>query len=87
MKKLLSALPLLFLSLSIMAQEPYAVAPEHYGLVSTVDYDGKKLTGLCELKLTNTGRQPVDSISFLLYRLMKVTAVTDAGDQPLFHTQ
>ncbi len=87
MKKLLFILFSLSLSLNTLAQEPYAIAPNHYGLVLTVDYNEEKLIGLCELKLTNESTHPVDSISFILYRLMKVTSVTDAEEQPLRYSQ
>lgn len=70
-----------------MGQEAYPVAPEHYGLELTVDLNAKKLNGLCELRLTNVSAQLVDSISFLLYRLMKVTEVKDASDTPLSYTR
>ena len=87
MKKLFFILPLLLISLSGYAQEPYAIAPKHYGLVVTADYDEEKLKGLCGLTLSNESAQPVDSISLLLYRLMKVTEVTDDNDQPLRYRQ
>lgn len=87
MKSLLFVLVFIVISVRVMGQEPYTVAPEHYGLDLTVDLNEKKLSGVCELRLTNVGAQPVDSISFLLYRLMKVTEVTDAKDAPLPYTQ
>jgi len=87
MKKMLLTLVLLATCLTISAQEPYAIVPKHYDLTYTVDYDEEKLTGLCELTLTNSSAQQVDSMSFLLYRLIKVTAVTDSSDRAIRYTQ
>ena len=83
MKKLFLLLAILLIAYSIQAQEPYAIAPKHYGLTLTVDYDEEKLKGLCELRLTNESGRPVDSLSLILYRLMKVTEATDDEDRPL----
>jgi len=87
MKNLLFLLFPLFSAFSMSAQEPYVVVPKHYGLIVTVDYDNDKLNGMCEITLTNEGLQSVDSVSFLLYRLMKITGVSDIEDQPLQYTQ
>ncbi len=87
MKKLFLALIFLAIPFALQAQKHYAISPENYKLTISVDYKEKKLTGICELTLTNNSNQSVDSISFLLYRLMKVTDVTDSNNEVIPYTQ
>ena len=73
--------------LIVHAQEPYSIISKHYNLDLTVNYNEEKLIGVCELTLTNNSTEPVDSISFLLYRLMKVTSITDINNKDVLYTQ
>lgn len=87
MKNLLTILLVIVATNFTWSQEPYAVVPKNYNLDIKIDYAEEKLHGQCEVTLTNESQQPVDSISFLLYRLMKVTGVTDEKGQPVMYSQ
>jgi hypothetical protein len=48
-----------------------------YELDVTVDYAAKKVFGRCRLTVQNPTEDPIPEIPLLLYRLLKVTALTD----------
>ncbi len=48
-----------------------------YNLDVKVDYAAKKILGRCRLTVHNPTDQPISHVPLLLYRLLKVTAITD----------
>ncbi len=70
-------------SLQLRAQvrrfSPQAVSLKtvDYKLDLDLDFKDGKITGDCQLTVSNPGPQPVEKIPLILYRLMKVTAAKD----------
>ena len=48
-----------------------------YDLDVKVDYATKKILGRCRLTVHNPTDQPISHVPLLLYRLLKITAITD----------
>ena len=59
------------------------LAPVRYELDLRVDFKDERISGSAQITLKNAGASPVREASFLLYRLMTVTAVRDAKGQAL----
>ncbi len=66
---------------------PIPVKPTDYVLDLTVDYGETKIYGTCRLTVHNVTGEETDHIPLLLYRLMRVTSVTDAKGNDLHFDQ
>ncbi len=74
-------------SLPVSAQ-PYderevLLKPLDYRLSINVDYEKEKLNANCVLTVKNRSEKETDHIPLLLYRLMKVTSISDAEGEPV----
>jgi hypothetical protein len=69
------------------SERTLAVAPVAYELAIVVDYDESMLKGTGQLTVRNTSDHTVRQIPLVLYRLMKVTALTTPDGDPLQYTQ
>lgn len=58
-----------------------------YVLDVKVDYAAKKILGRCRLTVHNPTDQPISNVPLLLYRLLKVTAITDEQGTPIPYRQ
>lgn len=63
------------------------VAPVAYDLAIEVDYDEPKIRGAGQLTVRNTSDRSVRRVPLLLYRMMKVTALTTPDGTPLRFTE
>jgi hypothetical protein len=61
--------------------------PTRYELDLRVDFKEERISGSALITLKNTGASPVREASFLLYRLMTVTAVRGAGGEAIPFSQ
>ena len=61
--------------------------PVHYKLDIKIDYENEQLIGKCQLAITNPTAGPVQKVPLILYRLMKVTSITDASGKTLAFKQ
>jgi hypothetical protein len=57
--------------------------PTRYELDLRVDFKEERISGSAQITLENTGASPVREASFLLYRLMTVTAVRGGGGEAI----
>lgn len=55
----------------------------HYDLEVAVDYETSKISGLCRLTVLNPTDHPLPHIPLLLYRLLRVTDITDDSGTPI----
>ncbi len=60
--------------------EPEEVHPAHTLYGGTIDVD-------CTVTLENSTKEPIDSVPFMLYRLLEAEKVTDASGRPLAFRQ
>ena len=58
-----------------------------YKLDLRIDYDTKKLFGICEMKISNETDDPIKEIPILLYRLLTVNSVVSEYDESLPYSQ
>ncbi len=72
------------LALSAAAQ---TFTPTHYNLQWRIQPDKERVDGRVRVSFINSGAQPAPRIEFLLYRLLKVTAVQNDKGQALTFTQ
>jgi hypothetical protein len=61
--------------------------PVRYGLNIGVDFDNALITAKCRLTVKNPNDHSVDQFTFVLYRLLKVTAIKDDRGRTLAFTQ
>ena len=77
----ISILFLLILNLAVSAQQFSSKTLElkttRYELKVKVDYEAEKVYGECRLSVLNPTDKPISHVPLLLYRLLKVTAITD----------
>ncbi len=59
----------------------------NYKLDIKIDYDTQKLSGTCEITISNETDQPIKTIPILLYRLLTVRSVHDGNSIDLPFTQ
>ena len=64
-----------------------SLRPIRYNLDIKVDIDSQQLIGHAHIVVVNASTSAVNSASFLLYRLMRASAVRDAKGSPLTFTQ
>jgi len=64
-----------------------ALRPTRYELELTVDHAKRELRGSAMIVLRNTSATPVREASFLLYRLLRVSSVSDSAGAPLIFRQ
>jgi aminopeptidase N len=69
------------------AERTIQVAPVAYDLAIEVDYQEPKIRGTGQLTVRNTSDHSADHIPLLLYRMMKVTNLTDVDGNPLRFTE
>lgn len=58
-----------------------------YALEVEVDYDAKKVHAKCRLTVFNPTDKPISRIPLLLYRLLKITGISDENDTPIPYRQ
>lgn len=58
-----------------------------YKLDLRIDYDAKKLFGICEMKISNETDNPIKNVPILLYRLLTVKSVENEHDESLPYSQ
>ncbi|UCG88561.1 MAG: hypothetical protein JSW71_08475 [Gemmatimonadota bacterium] len=63
------------------------VAPAAYDLAIEVDFEETKIRGTGRLTVRNTSDRSVDRVPLLLYRMMRVSELTDLEGHPLRFTQ
>ncbi len=63
--------------------ESIQVKPMEYVLDLTVDYEKGIISGICRLTVESISAEETDHIPLLLYRLMRVTSVTDGDGNKL----
>ena len=63
------------------------LVPTRYELDLRVDFHEERIAGTARIALKNPGTSPASEASFLLYRLMTVTAVRDPARRPLAFQQ
>ena len=63
--------------------EPSPLKPTRYEIDLRVDFKEERISGSARITLANGGRSPASEASFLLYRLMTVTAVRDARGEAI----
>ena len=63
--------------------ERHLLQPTRYELDLRVDFKEERISGSAQITLKNTGASPAHEVSFLLYRLMTVTAVRGAGGEAI----
>ncbi|MEK7401781.1 MAG: hypothetical protein AABZ80_05400 [Gemmatimonadota bacterium] len=68
---------------SMQADSALALRPTSYMLDLTVDHAKRELRGSATIVVRNVSTAPVRDASFLLYRLMRVSAVADSAGTPL----
>lgn len=61
--------------------------PKDYKLDIKIDYDEERLYGKCQLTITNPTIEPVQMVPLVLYRLMRVTKITDEHGKALPYKQ
>ena len=82
-----------FFSLSIPNfPQPYSarsltLKTTRYALEIEVDYDAKKVFGNCRMTVQNPTDRPISHIPLILYRLLKVTDVTDEKGAAISYRQ
>ena len=65
------------------SSERSLLQPTRYELDLRVDFKEERISGSARITLKNTGDSPAREASFLLYRLMTVTAVRGAGGETI----
>ncbi len=72
---------LVMLTIPVLSQQfsskTLSLQTNRYELDIKVDYAAKKIFGRCHLTVNNPTEDPISEIPLLLYRLLKVTAITD----------
>jgi hypothetical protein len=63
------------------------VRPEKYVLDLSIDYKSEKIYATCIITVQNITADEIDRITFLLYRLMHVTSLTDESGNKLQYKQ
>lgn len=69
------------------APERAPLLPTRYELDLRVDFEEERISGSAQITLKNTGASPVPEASFLLYRLLTVTAVRGAKGETISFRQ
>lgn len=67
--------------------ESVLLKPVRYDLKLKLNYDDEILSGHCELTVENPSNDSVRTIPLVLYRLLTITGVQDAGSAPLSFSQ
>ena len=58
-----------------------------YRIDLKIDYDTRKLFGICEMKISNETDNPIEKVPILLYRLLTLKSVNDERDESLTYSQ
>ncbi len=67
---------LLILSSGLTAQNPFPLVTDHYQLKLSFDYSNETLQGHCRMTILNQSDSVMTRIPLVLYRMMRVNAVT-----------
>ena len=70
-----------------LVQQPEAFVARHAGLDLTIDYSASRLGGSMTWSLENWTARPARTVSFLVNRLMEVSAVRDSAGRLLRYSQ
>ncbi|UCE40522.1 MAG: hypothetical protein JSV17_13855 [Candidatus Aminicenantes bacterium] len=88
---LLSFISIFIMALPVSSQQfsskTLALKTTRYELAVKVDYEAEKIFGQCRLTVHNPSEETVSHIPLILYRLLKVTAITDEQGRAIPYQQ